>query len=347
MARNLFPDDTLVCTNPFEWLEVHPDGTVFVCCPAWLKTPLGNLLHEPLESLWNGPQALRIRKAVLNGSFHHCSHKRCPHLAGRTAPVMRPADIDNAAVREAVAGRQAVLPFGPKQLNLCYDRSCNLACPTCRRGFESARGTERERVDLLTRRIVEEAGPGAEQLILSGFGDPFASPALRPLLQGFQPRRWPQLNAVHLHSNGQLWDAAMWETLAAVHPYVCTAEISVDAATPQTYAVNRRGGDFDRLLANLAFLQTLPVAVKLSCVVQANNYREMPAFVELAERHGFRAYFSQLVNWGTFSREAFRRRAVHLPGHPEHDQFVAVLKEVAGRAGVDIGNLRPLLEAAG
>jgi hypothetical protein len=42
---------SLVCTRPFEWLEVHPGGEAFLCCPSWLKTSVGNVLTEPLAEL--------------------------------------------------------------------------------------------------------------------------------------------------------------------------------------------------------------------------------------------------------------------------------------------------------
>lgn len=130
--------------------------------------------------------------------------------------------------------------------------------------------------------------------------------------------------------------------MQAAQPFVRTAEISVDAASAATYALNR-GGDYEQLLANLSFLARLPIAITLSFVVQQNNYREMQAFVNLAQGFGFAVYFSQLVNWGTFRREEFRRRAVHLSQHPEYGHFCSLLQQVADLPGVDIGNLRPVV----
>jgi len=46
---------------------------------------------------------------------------------------------------------------------------------------------------------------------------------------------------------------------------------------------------------------------------------EMPDFVSLGKLLGFdTVYFSQLVNWGTYSEEEFRNRAIYLPAHPKH-----------------------------
>ncbi|MEJ2698406.1 MAG: SPASM domain-containing protein [Desulfuromonadales bacterium] len=330
----------LVCTRPFEWLEVHPGGAAFLCCPSWLKTSVGNVLTEPLADIWNGPQALAIRKAVLNGSFHYCKKKRCPKLRSRIPPVLAPEAVRDENTREAVREGKAVLDHGPKSLNLCFDPSCNLACPSCRTAPLRVAGEERDRVVRVGRVLLEGAGRGVENLSLSGTGDPFGSPFFRTLLQDFRPADFPSLKSVHLHTNGQLWNESMWATMPAIHPFVRTAEISVDAATAETYASNR-GTDFRRLVQNLEFIGSLPVKVKLSMVVQENNFREMPAFVGLGRRLGFSVYFSRLVNWGTFNREEFRKKAVHLPEHPEHSLFLDILGEVARMPEADLGNLPP------
>jgi len=345
MSRKPLSDDLLTCTNPFEWFEVHPGGAVFLCCPAWLKAPVGNLLAEPVADVWNGAAARELRRSMLDGSFARCNRRRCPRLAAGSAPVCRLGAVPDAQVRAAIRERSVLLPYGPKKLNLCYDRSCNLSCPSCHAGGEAAE--EGGAAARISRRLVEEAGRDAETLVLSGYGDPFASPAYRGLLRAFRREDFPRLRRIDLLTNGQLWDEAMWRSMPGIHPYVQRAEISIDAATAATYAVNRRGGDFARLQRNLDFLRTLPIALKLSCVVQCNNFREMPAFVELGRKYGGRLYFSQLVNWGTFSREEFRTRAVHLPGHPEHAEFIGVLRQVAGCPEVDLGNLLPLLNAGG
>lgn len=343
MPRPPLSDPSLICSQPFEWCEIREDGRVFLCCPSWLKMPIGNLLQQPLAEIWNGTEARRIRTSVLDGSLQYCNPRRCPRRANCTAPVQALAAVTDAEVAAALRGRKTRLPYGPKKLNLCYDRSCNLSCPSCRREPWAPDAAAGELVQKITRRLRQEVAASAEVLILSGSGDPFASPAYRELLQAVNPVDFPRLQRIELHSNGQLWTPELWQSLAVIHPYVRAAEISVDAASAATYRQNR-GADFDRLLENLAFIASLPLAVKLSCVVQANNFRELPAFAALAAALGFSAYCSQLVNWGTFSRAEFAERGVHLPGHPDHGEFKGVLRELALLPHVDLGNLRPLVE---
>ncbi|WP_305046665.1 SPASM domain-containing protein [Geoalkalibacter sp.] len=332
----------LICTQPFDWCEVHGDGSVFLCCPAWLKAPAGNLLRQSLDEIWNGPLAREVRKGVLNGSFHRCG-RRCPRLAAGRPPVMLLDRVEDSEIRAALGAGQSVLPYGPKTLNLCLDHRCNLACPSCRSEF-LAPGASSTHVDHLIEKILADVAPHAQTLVIAGHGEPFASPAYGAILRGYSPAIWPRLGEIRLHTNGLLWDEAAWQSIAAAHSLIREAEISVDAACAATYALNR-GGDWQRLLANLRFIATLPLHGKLSFVVQRNNFREMPAFVELARSLGFSAYFSQLVNWGTFSREEYRRRAVHIAEHSDHEEFLAILSQIAGRHQVDLGNLAPLLNA--
>ena len=338
--------ERIVCHNPFEWFEIHPDGQVFACCPAWLKRPLGNLLTDELDDIWNSTTARELRLSIHDGSFRHCNRRRCPHLINGTAPVAKLSEVEKGVVRNIFEAKQTRLPWGPQKLNLCYDRSCNLACSSCRSGVYVASAEERCRAEYLSDRVQRELAPQARQLIISGTGDPFASRAYRRLLEEFVPRDYPQLESIHLHSNGLLWEPAAWQSMQAVQPFVRTAEISVDAASVATYSANR-GGDFERLLENLTFLASLPIAITLSFVVQQNNYHEMDKFVSLAQGFGFSVYFSQLVNWGTFRKQEFRRRAVHLPEHPEHLAFCNLLGEVAGQKQVDIGNLQSVLNGQG
>lgn len=331
----------LVCRNPFEWFELHPDGQVFACCPAWLKQPLGNLLTDDVADIWNGPTARGLRRSVSDGSFRHCNRKRCPRLACITSPVQSVAELKDPMLIEVLEKRKTILPWGPRRLNLCYDRSCNLACKSCRGEHFVATAEERSRAARLSEIVRRDLAGQAHQLILCGTGDPFASEAYRQLLEEVNDRNYPQLESIHLHTNGLLWTEAAWRAMPSAQPYIRSAEISVDAASAATYRLNR-GGNFERLLENMTFLATLPVAITLSFVVQQNNYREMPDFVGLARRFGFSVYFSQLVNWGTFDRSEFRQRAVHLPQHPEHQNFCKILQSIAVLPKVDIGNLRPL-----
>ena len=344
MKNNNSDEDRYICTHPFSWLEIQYHGNLYFCCDDWLNTKIGSLSEESLASIWNNEKAVKIRKSILDGSFTYCNKALCPFLNTKTGPVMKISDVVSHEIREAMHNNKTTLDYFPKELNFTYDRSCNLACPTCRDSFIMAKGEDKEIVDRVTEKIIKEALPFAEKIILLGSGDPFASPSSRDIIRSIDPKKMDQLKHIHLFSNAQLWTEKNWAKIKNIHPLVKTAEISIDAATAETYAINRRGGNFDKLLDNLSFISTLPISVQINFVVQENNYREMPAFIEIGQKHGFDIYFSSIVNWGTFSDKEFRRRAVHLPEHPKHNKLKKLLQDRMFRQkDVSIGNLTGIL----
>jgi len=343
--------ERLFCSKPFTWFEVtqvNGIGEVYMCCPSWLETPIGNLIHQSVEEVWNGKKAQEIRRSILDGSFKYCNQSRCPFLQTITAPVERAGDVTDEEFKTVMKENLAVLPYGPKEINCSYDKSCNLSCPSCRTEVIIEK-KNRNQIRAVQHKICTEAMKDAQLLYITGSGDPFGSPFFRTWLQTMRRQDMPRLKRLHIHTNAQLWTPKMWKTIPdEIQHMVKTAEISIDAASSETYSINRRGGSFRKLLENLEFISALRERnamewVGISMVVQENNFREMPDFVRLGKRFNFGVSFSKLVDWGTFSQEEFCRRAVHLPSHPKHAGLLDLLKdEIFNEPNVYLGNLTEL-----
>jgi MoaA/NifB/PqqE/SkfB family radical SAM enzyme len=196
--------------------------------------------------------------------------------------------------------------------------------------------------------------PGEQDYTLSitGSGDPFASRVYRELLYGLDGKDHPQMR-IALQTNGVLLTPRNWARMEKLHDNVSSIIVSFDAATAETYAVTRRGGHWDTLIANCERLGDLRRAGKIKLlrydfVVQQANYREMPAFVALARRlGGDRAYFSQLVDWGTWPQSVFEAQCVWDEGHAEREAFLRVMADDAlDDPFVDLGNMTRWREAA-
>lgn len=351
--------EKLFCSKPFQWFEVSQGtavehkGDVYMCCPSWLETPVGNLKHQSVTEVWNGEKAQELRSSILDGSFKYCNASRCPFLQTTTGPVQKVKDVQNEDLKTIINNQLTVLPYGPREINCCYDRSCNLSCPSCRSEVIVELENEQQILDIQNK-IRNEALTDAQFIYITGSGDPFGSPFFRKWLQTMKRQEMPNLKEIHLHSNAQLWTPKIWDTIPEdIRPLITSAEISIDAASAETYSINRRGGSFEKLLQNLEFISELrkkgPLqAVTISMVVQANNFKEMPNFVKLGKRFGFDTiYFSQIVNWGTFSEEEFANRAVHQPTHPKYFEFVNVLKNrIFNQPTVYLGNLTEIRSQA-
>ncbi len=323
-----------------------------MCCPDWLKTPpIGNINHQSLDEVWNGENAQEIRRSILDGSYKYCDHTACPFLQTRTCEVQRIETVKDEELLNIIKNKLTILPNGPRDIICAYDRSCNLSCPSCRTGIIVENANEHEILKIQS--ILEnEVLKDAHCLKISGLGDPFGSPLYRKWLQTLNKGKIPSLKQIRIHTNAQLWTPKMWSTIPKeIQALVKRVEISIDAARAETYSVNRRGGSFERLLENLEFISRLrkrgPIKhVKISMVVQNNNFVEMPDFIHLGKRYNFdNVYFSKLVNWGTFSEEEYIDRAIHLPGHPSHPKLIDILlkNKISCEPLVNLGNLSGLI----
>jgi hypothetical protein len=327
--------ERLFCSQPFTRYEIlggGQRGEVFSCCQSWITRSFGNMSDQPVAKVWNSKDAQAIRRSILDGSFRYCRDV-CPYLQQRDGPVQRVDEVDDPRMREVIDKKLTVLPFSPSDIICCFDQSCNLSCPTCRKAviMETAHG---DAIIDIQKRLEGEALKDAKLLYITGSGDPFGSPFFRRWLQTFDRAAMPNLERIHLHTNALLWTPRIWATISPeIRALIRSATLSIDAATDETYAANRRGGDFATLLKRLAFIAELrrdgPLDyLEIHMTVQANNFREMPAFVELGRKFRCdRVAFHQLLDWGSFTPKEFAARAVQRPDHPEHEPFLDMLAD--------------------
>jgi len=153
---------------------------------------------------------------------------------------------------------------------------CNSRCVTCdywRHG----------RIDLslgaVTRLLPDLADLGTQVVLLSG-GEPLLNP------------EWP-LIAELLRSRGlQVWLLTSGLSLAKHAKRVAelfdSVTVSLDGTNPATYAAIRGLDAFDKVCEGIRASAAKGLAPGLRVTVQKANYRELPAFVELAKELGAR-----------------------------------------------------------
>jgi len=317
----------MYCPNPFERIEIKADGSVYCCCEGWLPTPLGNILTDSFEQIWTGRIATDIRQSILDKSFRYCTS--CPYLPAGGGPVVEQAPV--APTSDLI-----------RTLKLDYDQSCNLTCPSCRithsRDFVDVPKVHRIHEAMLNSGVLTKT----QLLYVTGAGDPFASDLYWNFLLQIPHFDHHKAMSIFLHTNGLLFNRTHWDQLGETRKLVTEVGISIDAATPETYKTNR-GASWSKLWNNIAFINDLqasghPLTMGMFYTVQDNNFREIVPFVRLAFNHRVSwISITALRNWGTYSPEEFQRRAVHLPGHPNHAEFKATI------SSPDIANNRLII----
>jgi MoaA/NifB/PqqE/SkfB family radical SAM enzyme len=326
------------CDAPWRRFEVYHQGHVYVCCMGWLPLSIGNIHTDSLEDMWNSNIAQGIRKSILDGSFRYCSKTQCQYIAARALPQRgatssnrrRPSAADPTEGLDASQFSTRV-PHAPEIIRVGYDRSCNLACPQCRRDFFVAKSDAQSSLDRDFSPFLLSAAAKVDTFYINGSGEVFASKHCRRLLHQLTREQFPRLK-FWLVSNGQLLNERAFREFD-LYGRTREIQVSIDAARPDTYAVVRRGGDFKKVRSCLAFLDSLrrtgneKFMFGISFVVSSMNFREMPEFVRLGrESRADAVYFGMIQNWGHHSQAEFARLDIGNPAHPDHQEFLSVLE---------------------
>lgn len=306
----------MFCGRPFENYYITADGNVHLCCPEWMNLTAGNIITDDPKKIWISENARKMRFAILNGSFSHCTN--CPHLPGPSGCVYEAGNLNPTVDIRRI-----------KTLTIAYDSTCNLACPSCR----SSKKPQDEKARLIQQKLVDSnIFESVNTICTSGSGDPFASRLFWELLETLQDPKYNHLT-FSFQTNGLLLTEATLDRLSGRFyrtDFVSRIEnvlVSVDAASKDTYFMNR-GGNFELLLDNLYRLRDRGMPIQINMVVQRNNFREMFDFVCLGDAlNAFRIYFSALENWGTYESLDYLDRAVHRISHPDHQELLSILQD--------------------
>lgn len=327
-----------ICTVPFNALEIH-DNSAFMCCASWLTKPLPK--NVPIKDLWKSQEAKEIRESVTDGSYRFCDKTQCPYLSEllsinktHIGPIKHISQIPEHIEKYMETGEESFI-IGPQTFQMSFDRTCNFMCPSCRNEMIVANTKKIKKINKTIKEFEDAYSESIELIYCSGTADPFASVSYRNYLRNFEPKKYPKLESIHLHTNASLWDKKMWETMPNIHKYVKTCEISIDAGIKDTYEnVTRLGGNWNTLIDNLNFIYSIPTLkkIKVSFVVQQSNYKEMETFLLLMKsilKEKCRVFYGKVTNWGTFTPEQYERIKIWDPTHPEHQNFINEFKKVA------------------
>lgn len=326
--------EPLYCIIPFDWLYASP-YTIEPC--SWLKwrETIETCDTQSFKEYWNnGERALKVRQGIKDGSYAECDVCGCQEINGEQANLLTLEELkkQRPAVAAFISGESPDFSGYPLKVNISHDTSCNLSCRSC--NVSTLPRLPRQK----KQRYLDEIsafGDEVEILYLSGMGDPFGSHFYREWLINFEPEKFPKLKRIHLQTNAIKLNETLWNKIGPnISRYNLQLQISIDGASKEVYEMNRKGGNFDTLLENLAFIKTLRDQnvmdfMMLCYVIQKNNYHEIPRIIEIAEKFSFdKVLFTKITNWGSYTDEEYKAIAVAEEGHPEKDAFIEIVDSV-------------------
>jgi radical SAM protein with 4Fe4S-binding SPASM domain len=155
----------------------------------------------------------------------------------------------NAAM-EAVAPRLGLsrLPYGPTKITVESGNVCNLRCPLCPTG-QRDRSARKGMLPMETfEKILAELGRDLITIRLYNWGEPLLNGDLVRMCELAYARR------VSVKISSHLNDLSPEVAEGLLRAKVKKIYVSADAATPATYAIYRRGGEFKRVVDNVRML---------------------------------------------------------------------------------------------
>jgi len=344
------------CEQPFRSCFTNSDGNVYLCAANKLPVSAGNMFESTWDEVWNSSAARELRRSIIDGDFSYCSRVKCHMIqagvlksVSQTLATLRRkvelGDVYSKEIVEKIETKSTEMKCGPSMVELTHDASCNLSCPSCRSHVIVTKGSKQSKLDAALHGFVLPLLKESQRVWITGSGDPFASKHFRDVLANLNSGDFPNLT-VEIMSNGQLFTEKEWGKLQGIHSMIGGVDISIDAATAKTYEIVRRGGSFERLLENLKFISSLRASNKIGFflikfLVQARNFREMPAFVELGRELGVDMIgFQRITNWGSFTADEWAENDIFDVSHPDHAEFRRVMKSPQlGEDFVKLGNI--------
>lgn len=290
----------LRCIYPWTKFEIVEDGRVWLCCPAWTRRCVGNIQEENIEQIWNGPMAQEFREKIIENKSEDICNGTCPSMVSNQYIDLAKVCNNNLGISEflfqEIKERKTILKSWPSNYLLSNRGRCNLRCIMCYATYSTHSEEKSSFSDKMLEDILAHSSDGTK-IILTTHGEPFVRQDAMQLMTSYDPKKHPKI-LFGIHSNGILFDREHWELIK--HCNFDHVDISVDAATKNTYEKIRRNGSWETLYRNLHFIKSLKAqglvhVLLINMTVMRSNYKEIPLFIKLGkELNADRIYFTNI-----------------------------------------------------
>lgn len=313
---NDIPKYTIPCDYTKKALSIKAHGNVMACCSS-VGLSMGNSLYTSIEEILRGIQAQLICLSINNRTYSFC---------GDMCFMFREKKYcleDEKAIKSNPRCTISLREIKDFNVQLGYDRSCNLACPSCRDHRITKPEDEEEFVEMMHDEVKRMCLKKPRNVRI-GNGELFFSPYYKDIIFNQYENK-----EIALISNGMLFTPENWSFLEKRYEKI-SLEVSIDAINPETYK-KLRGGDLNKLHKNMEFAGKLRKEGKLkklsiSFVIQAENFREMVGFVEYGKHiNADFIHFMKLNSWGHIPEDEFIQMDVYDERNENHKEFVRIL----------------------
>jgi len=330
------------CSVPWNTLGINSNGEIFICVsPSWIPKFVGNIqkINNIYEAL-NSETALQIRNEIVNNRYFYCNNQICNFFKNTPSELYNtePDDHQSLVALPPSIDDQLHVTAIPGDLIFDFDYTCNFKCPSCRTELINnnkhhvIRKINDNIVDKIKTLVIDQIENQPISIRWCG-GEPFISESYLTLMNYILDTG--KTNIKHIIQTNGSYLKSKQDLLQKLLPSTQEVRISFDAATAATYHKIRVNGQWNLLLDNVRWFQqfvtknNFPTQVSADFVVQSDNYREIPLFVELCAQLGIdHINFQKMWNWGTWPKDIFDSKNVYNPQHPNFPELQDIFKQI-------------------
>jgi hypothetical protein len=225
------------CSWPWSTMVLLCDGRLVCgCADPYGRRVLGDVRTDSVSAIWTGERATTLRRDLNAGGSGFCGD--CPlklPLKKEEQPPQRGLDVARL----------------PSRLYIECTAACNISCAQacCAPETGITRTRHAGMLDFeVFRRVVDEAGASLVRIDFFNYGETFLHKRAVEMCE-YIKSRFPHIY-LYTSTNGLAFKDDQVRRL--VHSGIDEVTFSIDGATPESYAIYRKRGDFSSAIRNLA-----------------------------------------------------------------------------------------------
>lgn len=286
------------CIAPFTTLLLEPDGKIGACRHKGCEFPVGNILENTFEEIWNGEFIKSWRTEFLNGAPAICKNEvknvKCNHCPTYSS-IIDSTEIKVHQVKK------------PLRLAFNFNGHCNLECQMCHI-WQKPNGLYDQikfwdQLDVWIENLEEVE-------LLSG--EPFIQKDTYRLIDVISEKKPTAFWTITTNANWKMTDfiTGKLDKINLKHIIV-----SLDSLNPESYKVIRKKGDLDKALLTLQNLKKYnqsrilrnlkPFKIVVNFLFQQENWKELGNVYTFSKAENVEIFRTMLYEPAQYSLMSF------------------------------------------
>jgi hypothetical protein len=332
------------CSLPFQRLRINHLGGMTQCC--YQGRDLGNIFDSGVLECWRGQLAREIQNSTNNGELHKVcvGWGGCPHIGKNLKDNHTHFEQHHDA--DFPLGLEIELPPTHCNIGGVSPSDESPACVMCPRNSQRYRDQlffkENRYWEVVDR--VKFLMPYLQQFTILGVAEPFWKNAIFETMDRLDFKSHQEHCQFWTFTNGSIFGPNAVKKYMEYVKY-SLLNVSIDAATPETYMKIRRLDFYDTIKKNIKHYSEVRDKnnhrVKICHNINKLNYKEMPLMVAEAGEMGVdTVFFNPTHTAGGYTDLA--DIGLTKDDLPKFNQKKQAAQRAANRRGIQIENFREL-----